>query len=307
VVRVSGEELLNGEKECNMRLRQIVSAAFAAIANVILGGNLVSLTLLKSPRRTLQYVSETLFLYRAIGSKRGVPQRNVYEVLQFNDTENIELGCLKQGGTWFFGTASYAVDIVSLCLLCRAMRPRVIFEIGTMRGYTAFHLALNSPDDAEIYTLDLPKNMDRHSELSTTLSDDAHIESYRRARRYCFDKSNVSSKITCLFGDSATFDFSPYHSKVDLFFIDGAHSYEYVRSDTLQALRCCHTTSVIVWHDFGRSGVNGVSRWLRELSKTLEVYSIPGGSLAFSVLDHRDPDEIASQFSIAPNQLGGAM
>jgi len=35
--------------------------------------------------------------------------------------------------------------------------------------------------------------------------------------------------------------------------------------------------SVIVWHDFGRRNVNGVSRWILELSKKYEIYAIPGG------------------------------
>jgi hypothetical protein len=94
----------------------------------------------------------------------------------------------------------------------------------------------------------------------------------------------AESKITRLYGDSATFDFAPYHGTIDLFFIDGAHSYEYVRSDTINALACCHPGSIIAWHDFGRVGVNGVSRWLRRLSRRYQIYSVPGGSLAFMVV-----------------------
>jgi hypothetical protein len=71
---------------------------------------------------------------------------------------------------------------------------------------------------------------------------------------------------------------------VDLFFIDGAHSYEYVRQDTLNALKCCRKGGVIAWHDFGRSGVNGVSRWICELAQEHKVYSVPGSSLAFMVV-----------------------
>ena len=39
--------------------------------------------------------------------------------------------------------------------------------------------------------------------------------------------------------------------------------------------------SVIAWHDFGRFGVNGVTRWLREFSRNHAVYCVPGGSLAY--------------------------
>jgi hypothetical protein len=72
---------------------------------------------------------------------------------------------------------------------------------------------------------------------------------------------------------------------VDFFFIDGAHSYKYVRSDTLNALKCCHPGSVVAWHDFGRMGVNGVTKWLLELSREgHDIYAIHGGSLAFMVI-----------------------
>jgi len=153
-----------------------------------------------------------------------------------------------------------------------------------MRGYTAFHFALNTQKDAIIYTLDLPKDKSLNTKLKTTLVDDTHIKLYGMSKKYIFEKSNVSSKIVCLFGDSDTFDFSPYNRKVDFFFIDGAHSYECVRSDTLNALNCCHPGSIIAWHDFGRVGVNGVSKWILELSKKYDIYSIPGGSLAFMEL-----------------------
>ena len=70
----------------------------------------------------------------------------------------------------------------------------------------------------------------------------------------------------------------------NLVFIDGTHSYDYVRNDTMKALYCCHSGSVIAWHDFGRRGVNEVRKWILELSKKYEIYAIPGGTLAFMVV-----------------------
>ncbi len=174
---------------------------------------------------------------------------------------------------------------MKLCLICRSIRPRVIFEIGTMKGYTALHFALNTPGDAKIYTLDLPKEGDVNPVLKTSLLDNTYAKLHSKSQQYCFEGADVASKITCLFGDSASFDFSPFYGKIDFFFIDGAHSYEYVRSDTLNALRCCHLGSVIAWHDFGRFRVNGVTRWLLEFSREgYDIYAIPNSSLAFMVV-----------------------
>jgi Methyltransferase domain len=110
------------------------------------------------------------------------------------------------------------------------------------------------------------------------------VRMHQGIKRYVWEAMDIAGKVQPLFGDSAKFDYSPYHGRVDLFFIDGAHSYEYVRSDTLNAMKCSRPGSVIAWHDFGRAGVNGVARWLMEFSKQHQVYSVPGGSLAFCVL-----------------------
>jgi len=266
-----------------MTVRQAVQAGTVAFRNVVLGGNIVSLRLVSNPRKMIEYITECLFLYKALAG-RGIPQRNVYEVLPSEDAQIIELADLNSGSAWFFWKASATVDIVSLCLICRLLRPKVVFEIGTMAGYTALHFALNTPDDAQIFTLDLPGGRVIESKLSVTAVDKVHIDAHASLAGPSFGDTHAARKITCLFGDSATFDYSRFRGKVDFFFIDGAHSYDYVRCDTLNAIGACHPGSVIAWHDFGRVGVNGVSRWILELSKQHEIYSVPGGSLAFMVV-----------------------
>ncbi|HAD82235.1 MAG: hypothetical protein A2509_04045 [Candidatus Edwardsbacteria bacterium RIFOXYD12_FULL_50_11] len=267
-----------------MKLKQYAETVYTIIRNLILGGNVISLSLLNKPRSMIGYVSEILFLFRTLNPKSGIRQSNVLKVFPFDSTESITLGNLKSS-TWFFASASYLTDLISLCMICRSIKPKTIFEIGTFNGYTALHMALNTPADAVIHTLDLPTNEEIKPKLNTTITDDEHIVLLGKTQKYCFEKSVVASKIHCLYGDSANYDYSSYFNKVDLFFIDGAHSYEYVRSDTLNAINCCHPGSVIVWHDYGRSGLNGVSKWLLEFSgQGYEVISIPGGSLAFTII-----------------------
>jgi hypothetical protein len=229
----------------------------------------------------VNYATESLFLLRSLTNHRILPQRNVFDIFPQAKLADVLL-CNVNGVTWFHEVASFTADIVGLCLLCQAIQPKVVFEIGTDSGYTAAHMALNTPIDCRIYTLDLPS--DTSPILPTTFMDDISMRQHTRRTRYIWEQTKVPPKIHTLFGDSAAFDYSPYSGRVDLFFIDGAHSYEYVRSDTLNALKCCHYGSTIVWHDFGRVGVNGVSRWLVEFSHQHPVYSIPGGSLAFCVI-----------------------
>lgn len=256
------------------------------LRNAFWGGNVASLQLLRQPRAMADYMRQCLFLFQSYTSTRGLPQKNVFEVLPAQNIETVRLANLNQspslyGEPWFHAITSYSVDIVNLCLICQIAKPKVVFEIGTLRGYTALHFALNTPAESRIYTLDLPAG--QQGLLSTTSIDDAHVAGHGLVKQYAWEGLAESSKITCLFGDSATFNYSAWHGQVDFFFIDGAHSYEYVRSDTLNAFECGHPGSVIAWHDYGRLGVNGVARWLTELARTENIQVVPGGSLAFAV------------------------
>ena len=278
------QELQKGARN-PVRIGEQIRTIGIVLKNSILGGNLVSLALIRKPKLMVRYVAECMSNYRTMYKKSVIPRRNVFDVLPSSDTLEVKLGSLNSGGTWFRVPPSYIADIVNLCLICQIIKPKTIFEIGTMTGYSALHFAMNTPDETEIYTLDLPKDKEAPSELKITMMDDLHIKSYAELQGYHFDGSDVAPKINCLFGDSAIFDFSSFYNKIDFFFIDGAHSYEYVRSDTLNALKCCHPGSVIAWHDFGRVGVNGVSKWLFELSKEgHSIYFAPGGSLAFMLV-----------------------
>jgi predicted O-methyltransferase YrrM len=275
-----------------------VSAACVSARNLALGGSVASLSLLGEPRKLFEYATESLFLYKSLSGKRGVAEKFVFEVLPGDRQYELAIANFQCEEGWMRRTGSYSTDLISLCQLCHVLNPRTIFEIGTLRGYTALHLAMNSSPDCRIFTLDLPKNELLKNEppegkapkaqakanlrLRTTLMDDLH--SQMEVGEYYFRGTPHADRIQLLFGDSAVFDFSPHHGKVDLFFIDGAHSYDYVRSDTENALRCVRPGGVIAWHDFGRMGLNQVSKYIVELSRKLPIYSVPGGSLAFAVL-----------------------
>ena len=243
-----------------------------AAKNMFLGANLKSLSLLKSPKDAVHYATECLFIDRVLHSNGDLPQRHPWEVFGVSSNFPVVL-CPTAAGEWFKAMPSFAVDLVGLCSIVQIIQPRIIFEIGTYHGSGAIHLSANAPQ-ADVYTLDLASG--DSTSLPTTIVDGYH----RDARRY----DHLGDRIHRLFGDSATFDFSPFHNRVDLFFIDGAHSYEYVRNDTEKALPCVKKGGVIAWHDYGRSGVNGVSRWLHELRDDgRTIQRVPGCSLAYMI------------------------
>ena len=94
----------------------------------------------------------------------------------------------------------------------------------------------------------------------------------------CFLERKESEKVIQHLSDSAKFDYLPFNSKIDLFFIDGAHSYEYVRSDTENALNTIKPGGIILWHDY--TNVIDVTEYLNELSSTKPIYRINHTSIA---------------------------
>jgi len=166
----------------------------------------------------------------------GLPQRQFHEL--FTTPEHVSLDLLPTTGYLTYWDANYAKDVLYLALLGRVLSPGVVFEIGTLHGYTALLFALNTPPDTVVYTLDLPPDDSCPPSLPTTVIDDAHIAARTRSTEYLYLTHPAGRKVRQLYGDSAQFDFAPYHERVDLFFVDGAHSYEYVRSDSLNALAC---------------------------------------------------------------------
>lgn len=242
-----------------------------AMRNMVVGGSVKALTM--KPTRALGYVNECLFLERLLNSDGDLPQKPITEVFGVHEVAiRLRPALAPQ---WFAPIASYQADLVALCSLAAVLQPKRIFEIGTLNGASALHFAINS--EAEVLTLDLPP--DSAPVLHSNFVDRAH---QTMRPELVFRGLPEASRIHCIYGDSATFDFGQFRDSIDLFFIDGAHSYEYVKNDTLQSLECVKRGGVLCWHDYGRSGVNGVSKWLHEWrSQGKQIYRVPGGSLAY--------------------------
>ena len=141
------------------------------------------------------------------------------------------------------------VEIAVISKLVKSRNPAAIFEIGTFDGRTTLNMAANSPPDTRIYTLDLPSQS--KTELPIDRGEEKYIDKDASGAR--FIGTDCESKITQLYGDSATFDFSPYHDTADMIFVDGAHSYEYVLHDSRRALKLLRDgKGLILWHDYDK-------------------------------------------------------
>jgi hypothetical protein len=151
-----------------------------------------------------------------------------------------------------------------IAALCARLDCRTFFEIGTYLGRTAYSVALTNPE-ATIYTLDLPSREAAHT-VALELTDPQLFHDWDRGRDFL--RTPEAERIHQLFGDSAGFDFSEYHGRVDVAYIDGSHSYTYVKSDSENALDMIGETGTILWDDYPH--YPGVYAYLNELSASLE-------------------------------------
>lgn len=155
-------------------------------------------------------------------------------------------------------------ELLLIGALARRVGKSACFEIGTFDGRTTLNLAANTPSECHIYTLDLPASGMGDTGLQIAQADAKYIDKPGSGAR--FRESLYATRITQLLGDSARFDFGPYEGKCDLVFVDGAHSYDYVKSDTEVALRLLKPDGgVILWHDYASPWWPGVTRALNEL------------------------------------------
>lgn len=150
-----------------------------------------------------------------------------------------------------------------------------IFEFGTFLGSTTLNIALNTPDDASIFTLDL----DQESAQGLRQDDcDAPLTGIHLSAGSNLDFANtaVSSKIETLFGNSQEFDCSPWAGSIDLVFIDGGHDVPTATCDTNNALLMTkrEKPSCILWHDYGNRDCQALTGYLDQLSQKIEMFHI---------------------------------
>lgn len=129
--------------------------------------------------------------------------------------------------------------VLDLLLLKSLAKGKNYFEIGTWRGESASNVA-------EVCNTCHSLNLSEEEMKSMNLPQE-YIDLH-----FLFSKDNP--KIKQLRGNSFNFDFSPYHNKMDVVFVDGDHHYDGVKNDTSIAFKLLKDeNSIIVWHDYGRS------------------------------------------------------
>jgi Methyltransferase domain len=165
------------------------------------------------------------------------------------------------------------LELLALGAICQQFRPHRIFEIGTYRGASALTMAMNTPPETQIWTLDLaPEARETHVHgMGVGGFPDFPVGEL-------FRETSYQPRIHQLYGNSSALNFSPYDGSMDLVVIDADHTYEFVKADTAIALKLLRPGGMILWDDYlwveQFPECAGVTRCLDELNATLPCFQV---------------------------------
>jgi predicted O-methyltransferase YrrM len=229
------------------------------------------------PRRAGQLATQAFKRVASYGEgpehAEQLPVRPIHDILPGIEYIQVRLRHKVEYRSLPYGEAFVLASVVT------HLKPKAIFEIGTSTGASTAIMAGASAETSVLYTLDLPPD---RPELALRGLDEDPPERNPDVIGSCFRGEPIASKITQLYGDSATYDFSLYRGTIDIVFVDGSHSYDYVSSDSRAALEMLSPGGVIVWDDCTRE-FPGLVRALNELGGAIDISRIAFTRLAIHI------------------------
>ena len=222
----------------------------------------------RRPRQLRHYVSYCLKRYDELAGV-GLPSRN--PVLP-SAGDTLILPAVHTGGGMTF------TETVILARVTKTRKPHTIFEMGSYDGLTTAIFILNAPNDARIYSLDLPP---QSAATLPHLDTDRDLVSARTIG--AVPRAIGLNHYTQLFCDTMQFDPTPFLDSIDLGLVDAAHDAVHVRNDTLKMIRMMSPDGMVLWHDYGGKGaMRPLAAYLESIARTCPLYRIPETTLAWA-------------------------
>jgi glycosyltransferase involved in cell wall biosynthesis/tetratricopeptide (TPR) repeat protein len=133
-----------------------------------------------------------------------------------------------------------------LTLLVHA-RPKRVLEIGTALGHMTANFTRWTSDDAQVFTIDLVRGMNRArpGAFEQEVEVPWHSEWGRFANEF-----GTAYKAFFITADTMTYDLGRL-APLEFVFVDGAHDFEHVVNDSRKAYEALAVGGWLVWHDFG--------------------------------------------------------
>jgi len=237
----------------------------------IIVGNL--LLIIIAPQRARKFFAY-VYLYDQIQKSKRIKKIKITDLIPKSENISVVLrNCYVEHGNMT------TEEITYICAIVAKFKPNSIFEFGTFNGNTTLQMAINSPLNCKLYTLNLP--FAHGDTLLQSSAQDKAVHPNRAGSGQSFKDQPEKNRINELFGDSASYDFTTLIGKFDFVIIDAGHEYNYVKSDTINALRLLkYEGGIIIWHDYPNAP--GVEKYLEVHSEKNKIYHISGTRLAIS-------------------------
>lgn len=145
------------------------------------------------------------------------------------------------------GASISLLEGAALVALMKSVQAKRVFEFGTYKGVSTTQMAMNLSPDGLIYTLDLPEEGSAKAALRISKESERAIAD--ETGKGSLIPKDLFRQIVFLKDDSARFDPTPFEGTMDLVFVDGAHSSDYVQNDTEKGWRMLREGGVMAWHD----------------------------------------------------------
>jgi hypothetical protein len=157
-----------------------------------------------------------------------------------------------------------ALELLTLCLLVRLKRPRLVLELGTFDGSTALQLAANLDPEAQLVTVDLP--------------------SYDFGSKPRFAATEYEPRIRVVHDDGPELDFAAVCAgkRPNFIFMGAEYGEECMREDSRKCLALLAPGGMIAWNDYGPARPR-VYEVLNDLAEEIPLVRIAGTSLVVHV------------------------
>jgi predicted O-methyltransferase YrrM len=210
-------------------------------------------------------------------SPEAAALRATLDDLGWNDDGDVDLGMLVERTKHEFVALQNPVELERFLERVKALRPRVVVEIGTAAGGMLYCLAQLAHPEASIVSIDFPDGPYGGGQLDIETQVYRSFGGPQQQMAFIRDRSfHVSSMrdLSAILGDRP----------IDLLFIDGDHSYGAVLSDFEMYGRMVGKGGLTAFHDiilepdgWGRGADAGVAwRAIRDRYRSEEIFD-PNG------------------------------
>ena len=175
------------------------------------------------------------------------------------------------------------LELLAISALVKQRQARVALEFGTADGRTTLNIAVNAAPGGTVFTLNLPLQQATNATggaTDHTVWQDNVGHTQDVPIGFHFQNRATPASIVQLWGNSQSFDFTPYLGRCEIVFVDGDHFEPGVSIDCETALTLAdRRDSVVLCHDALRYDVQTALPRLARRER-LPVHLIAGTNLA---------------------------